>query len=160
MTGIDDKLHSRINTLCAVGDALGEEGDFDAALDKYWEAFDLLPHPKTDWEAGTWLLGAIGDANFQRGDFAIARDILVNAMQFPDAVGNPFLHLRLGQCQFELGSLNQAEEELMRAYKDGGADVFAHEDRKYLEFVASHARRLKPPRKNPFWKIWSRNESR
>jgi hypothetical protein len=26
--------------------------------------WDLLPEPKTSWEAATWLLGAIGDANF------------------------------------------------------------------------------------------------
>lgn len=75
-------------------------------------------------------------------------------------MGNPFLHLRLGQCQFELGSFDVATDELMRAYKGGGADVFAHEDRKYLEFVAARALDLKPPRKKSFWKIWSRNQSR
>lgn len=75
-------------------------------------------------------------------------------------MGNPFLHLRLGHCQFELGSFDVAADELMRAYKGGGADVFAHEDRKYLEFGAARALDLKPLRKKSFWKIWSRNQSR
>jgi hypothetical protein len=30
-----------------------------------WSAWDLLPEPQADWEAATWILGAIGDVNFQ-----------------------------------------------------------------------------------------------
>jgi hypothetical protein len=29
----------------------------------------LLPEPQTDWEAATWILAAIGDANFLGDDF-------------------------------------------------------------------------------------------
>jgi transposase len=46
----------------------------------YLQAWDLLPEPKTEWEAATWLLAAIGDANFQiqPGTFEFALDHLVD----------------------------------------------------------------------------------
>jgi hypothetical protein len=66
-----------------------------------WRAWDLLPEPKTEWEAATWILAAVGDANFLGADYVAGRDNLATAMHCPGAIGNPFMHLRLGQCQFE-----------------------------------------------------------
>ena len=58
-------------------------------------------------------------------------------MHCPDAIGNPFLHLRLGQCQFELGNLDRAADELARAFLIEGKQVFEDSDPKYLDFVES-----------------------
>jgi hypothetical protein len=101
----------------------------------------LLPEPKTDWEAATWILGAIGDANFLGKDYLAGRENLSMAMHCPDAIGNPFLHLRLGQCQFELGNLDRAADELARAYMGAGDEIFEGAE-KYLAFLKT---RLKPP---------------
>lgn len=151
---LPEEIHDSIKDLSAAGDALAESDQFDAALSKYWEAFDLLPEPKTKWEAGTWLLTAIGDANFLKGDFVAGRDNLSNAMHFPDAVGNPFLHLRLGQCQYEVGNLDRATDELLRAYGLEGAEIFESEDPKYLLFLRSRVPEPEPAKKKPFWKFW------
>jgi hypothetical protein len=56
-------------------------------------------------------------------------------MHCPGAIGNPFLHLRLGQCQLELGDRKRAADELTRAYAIEGKDIFANEDRKYFAFL-------------------------
>lgn len=141
MIELDDLTHERIQALCAEGDALAEETNYPAALKKYWAAWDLLPEPQTDWEAATWILAAIGDANFLGGDFVAGRDNLSVAMHCPAAIGNPFLHLRLGQCQFELGDLDRAADELARAYMGAGDEIFAGAD-KYFEFLKN---RLEPP---------------
>jgi tetratricopeptide (TPR) repeat protein len=145
MPELSQELLEKIQAHSADGDELAEDGDFDAALEQYWAAFDLLPEPQTEWEAGTWVLAAIGDALFLKGDFEAGRDNLGYAMNFPDALGNPFLHMRLGQCQFELGNLDRAADELMRAYMGAGNEVFADEDRKYLEFLATRARDIELP---------------
>ncbi|MEN2470338.1 hypothetical protein [Burkholderia sp. GS2Y] len=145
MAELDNLLHERIAALSEAGNALAEDENYEGALAKYWEAFDLLPEPRTDWEAGTWLLAAIGDANFHRGDYAAGRDNLGHAMHFPDAIGNPFLHLRLGQCQLELGNLDRAADELMRAYMGGGPELFEDEHGKYLRFLATRAEGIKTP---------------
>ena len=92
-------------------------------------------HAKTEWAAATWILGAIGDANFFSDDFDAGRDNLSMAMRCPDAVGNPFLHLRLGQCCFEVGEVDRAADELGRAYMGEGKEIFEDEDPKYFEFL-------------------------
>ncbi|WP_396333749.1 tol-pal system YbgF family protein [Burkholderia anthina] len=145
MAELDDVLYERIGTLSEAGDDLTEAGDFAGALAKYREAFDLLPEPKTNWEAGTWLMAAIGDTHFLQADYATGRDTLEHAMHFPDAVGNPFLHLRLGQCQFELDELDRAADEMMRAYMGGGPELFEDEDDKYLRFLATRAEGIEAP---------------
>ena len=136
-TELSDAAHVKIKDLCARGDQQAAKREFDAALRLYWEAFDLLPEPSTRWEAGTWILMAIGDANFLARDFVAGRDNLTTAMHYPAAIGNPFIHLRLGQCQFELGELDRAADELTRAYMGGGMDILLEDDPKYLEFLES-----------------------
>lgn len=138
---LSDERDARIQMLCKQGDELAASYDFPAALERYWSAWDLLPEPRTEWKAATWILAAIGDANFLDGDYAAGRDNLSMAMHCPDAIGNPFLHLRLGQCQFELGDLDRAADELARAYMGGGSDIFDGED-EYFDFLKT---RLQPP---------------
>jgi tetratricopeptide (TPR) repeat protein len=141
MAELDNAIHERIQALCAKGDELAKEAKYPAALTKYWAAWDLLPEPQIDWEAATWILAAIGDTNCLGGDFVAGRDNLSMAMRCPGAIGNPFLHLRLGQCQFELGNLDHAADELARAYMGAGDQIFEGAD-KYLAFLKT---RLKPP---------------
>jgi len=149
---LDDHVHAEIERLTRSGDAFAEQGNFPNALSEYWKAFDLLPEPKTDWEAATWILGAIGDANFLGKDFQAGVDNLSSAMHCPGAIGNPFLHLRLGQCRFETGNLERAADELARAYALEGEDIFAIDDPKYFEFLKTRIE-IEPPRKKPWWKF-------
>lgn len=142
MSELPDLLHRQITSLSSEGDRLAEAEQYADALAQYWTAWALLPEPKTNWEAATWLLAAIGDANFLSGDFKAGRDNLANAMHCPGAIGNPFLHMRLGQCQFELGNLDQAADELTRAYLIEGIDLFENEDSKYVHFLKT---KLNPP---------------
>lgn len=152
MPELPDDLHAEIQRLCAAGDALAQEGKYADALPAYWAAWDLLPEPKFEWEAATWVLAAIGDANFLAGDFVAGRDNLGNAMRCPGAVGNPFLHLRLGQCQLELGEHNRAADELLRAYMGAGSDIFKDQDPKYLRFLQGKAKGIEGPKKA--WQFW------
>ncbi|WP_229207209.1 MULTISPECIES: tol-pal system YbgF family protein [unclassified Duganella] len=130
--------------LSAQGDQLAKTGKFSEAIPVYWQAWDILPEPKQDWNAALWLLAAIGDANFgfKNKDYVACRDNLSYAMRVPGAIGNPFLHLRLGQCQFELGNMGRAADELARAYIPEGRAIFKEDDPKYLGFIKS---KLKPP---------------
>lgn len=152
----DDATHAEIKRRCALGDGHVQRAEYPQALTQYWAAWDLLPEPKTEWEAATWILGAVGDANFASGDYVAGRDNLSNAMSCPGAIGNPFLHLRLGQCQFELGNLDRAADELIRAYMGAGADIFAQEDEKYIAFLQTRADDIKaqgkPKKPWQFWK--------
>jgi hypothetical protein len=133
MPDLSDILQTRIDQLCAQGDSHADAGRYADALAVYWAAWDLLPEPKLENVAATWILAAVGDANFLSGDFVAGRDNLSTVMHCPGAINIAFLHLRLGQCQHELGELARARDELMRAYLGGGMALFAAEDPKYLE---------------------------
>lgn len=86
---------------------------------------------------------AIGDANFRQRDYAAGCDNPGHAMHFPDTIGNPFLHLRLGQCRFEPDNLDRAADELMRACMGGGPELFEDEHGKDLRFLATRTERIK-----------------
>ncbi len=141
-TELDDATFRNIEELCARGNDLAGESRLGEALDVFWSAWDLLPEPQTDWEAATWILGAIGDVNFHQGNYEAGRDNLGLAMHCPGAIGHAFLHLRLGQCQFELSNSDRAADELARAYVLEGDKLFETEDSRYLAFIKS---RLEPP---------------
>ncbi|WP_159022091.1 hypothetical protein [Formosa sp. L2A11] len=135
MAELDDKTYLDIQDLCEKGDSLVDQENFSLAIENYWKAFDLVPEPKTDWDAVTWILTAIGDANFIGNDFQAGVDNLSTAMHCPGGIDNPFIHMRLGQCQFEVGNLDRAADELTRAFAIEGDEIFSEDDPKYLEFL-------------------------
>ena len=133
-------IYERITHLSALGDVLAREKKYDDAIKRYQEAWDLLPEPKTAWKAASWLLTAIGDANFFSNRFDTCIEVFGRAIVHGvGGLGNPFLHLRLGESLFERGRLGEAADELMRAYMGGGADIFGTEDPKYLQYLKTIA---------------------
>jgi hypothetical protein len=142
MPGIPNNIHNDIQRLCAQGDANLEARDFSRAYENFTSALALVPEPKSDFEATTWILAALGDTYFFSKDFPQLRNVLTDAMHCPGAIGNPFLHLRLGQAQFELDELDRAADELCRAYMGAGKGIFENDDPKYFEFLKT---RILPP---------------
>ena len=139
MDTIADPLREEITRRSHARDALAEAGSFEAAIAEYNEAWKLIPEPKTDWDASTWVLAAIGDAAFQGGFMKSAQDALDYAMHCPGGIGNPCIHLRLGQVLLSRGDEKRAADELMRAYMVEGEEIFRTEHPKYLAFLKSRA---------------------
>jgi len=129
------KLLSEITKLCAQGDAFLKGNGFEQAIAKYKAAWNLLPEKKLNWEAATWILTSAGDAYFRQGDYEKSLASFVGAVQGPGGLGNPYIHLRLGQSYFELGDTAKAGDELTRAYMGAGDDIFKDEDEKYPTFL-------------------------
>ena len=132
---LDSGLYARIKALCEQGDQASEAGRFQEAKGCFLEALAFIPEPLEEWEASTWVLTALGDCSFLLHDLAAARGYLSRAVRCPDGLGNPFIHLRLGQCQLELGEEARARDELARAYMGGGPEIFDGEDPKYFAFI-------------------------
>jgi len=132
-------VHEAIQHFCADGDALAAARRYEEAIAEYNRAWEIVPEPKNRWNASTWILAAIADAAFLAGYNTSAREALEYAMTCPDAVGNPFLHLRLGQILFDSEEHDRAAEELMRAYMGAGSEIFAAEDDRYLAFLRTKA---------------------
>lgn len=134
---LDDATYNEITRLCEDGDNLAASGDFREALRLFHRSWGLLPEPKEDWDASTWILSAIGDAYFFLGDFENVVAALTNAVHCPNGLGNPFIHLRLGEAAFELGQMERAGDELSRAFMGAGKEIFANEDPKYFTYLES-----------------------
>ena len=64
---LDASTHEEINALCAKGDRLAEAKSYEAAIAEYNRAWSLVPDPKNEWHASTWILAAIADACFLAG---------------------------------------------------------------------------------------------
>jgi tetratricopeptide (TPR) repeat protein len=132
---LDDAVHQQITYLSERGNALMEDGAPARAVEMFERALDLVPEPKTDWEAATWLNASVGDALFAQRQFAAARDRFLDALNCPGGPTNPFIQLRLGECCHELGDLPRARQHLMRAYMLAGLEIFASEPRKYYDLI-------------------------
>lgn len=134
---LDDHTYSQIQLTSAEGDDFAEAGKYDEALGKYNLAWELMPEPRTEWEASTWVLTAIADVAFKAGYFSSAGAALDYALLCPSALGNPFIHLRRGQVLFEQGDMEAAVQELPRAYMGAGEEIFSEDDPKYALFLGS-----------------------
>ena len=132
---LDDVTHEREKMLCAEGDSLAESQRYNAAIEKYEAALMLLPKPESNWDAATWIFTAIGDAYFLLRDYRQAYAAFSNATHWPGGVGNPFIHLRLGEIQLELGNEIVAADELTRAYMGAGRKIFEDEPPKYFDLL-------------------------
>jgi tetratricopeptide (TPR) repeat protein len=133
------QVHSQITALSEQGSEQFDAGQYEEALRLWCQALELIPEPRENWEASTWVFTSIGDALYHLGRFEKALDALSNAIRCPDGLGNPYLHLRLGQVQFELGNQDRAADELMRAYMGGGPEIFEDDEPKYLDFLKTRA---------------------
>lgn len=135
MLELPDDIHFKVKDLCKQGDDLANLGSYEDAKSKYIAALDLLPGKPWDWAAGTWIYVAIGDVHFRTQNFEKSFKCFYNAVQSPQGLGNPFIHLRLGQLYFEQGNMDKAADELTRAFMGGGLQIMMEDDPKYLDFL-------------------------
>ena len=129
---MEDEIYDRIVELCEEGDELVEEDCYPEAIIRYEAALELVPNPKYIWEASTCIYTALGDVYFLQSQFQEALNQFQEALKCPDAIGNPFIQLRIGQCFFELEDIMKAREFLLKAYMLDGTEVFEDEEEKYF----------------------------
>jgi tetratricopeptide (TPR) repeat protein len=135
---LQEVLYRQITYFSERGNVLMDAGRPAAAADLFLRAMELLPEPKAQWEAATWLNGSLGDALFAQQNYRGALQYFADALNCPDGIANPFIQLRLGECFYESGDLVRAEDHLMRAYMLEGREIFASEPEKYFELIAAH----------------------
>ncbi len=112
---LDEELHQKIKVHCAQGNDLANAQRFEDAIAEYNKAWLLIPDPKNDWEAATWVLAVIADSTYLGGYTTTVREAIEYGMTCPGAIGNPSMHLRYGQILFDVNERDRADDELMRA---------------------------------------------
>ncbi len=137
MKELSDAILDRIDEICEEADLLFEDEKSEEAIAKYNEAITLLPEPIEEYEPSAWLISSIGDVHFFDGAYEKALAQFEHAIGCVDSEENPYLLLRIGQCFFELGEMQEAEDALHEAYAIEGEEIFEDEEPKYLEFLLS-----------------------
>jgi tetratricopeptide (TPR) repeat protein len=132
---LDQRITDKTLQLCQQGYELFDQGDIKTALRRFYAAWNLLPKPQTQWEQAGWILTALGDAYFAKGEFNNAIEALRSALHCPKALGNPIIHLRLGQSLFESNELHSALEQFELVVTNGGSNLFEQEPPKYRKLL-------------------------
>jgi len=129
------EIESQVMLLCRLGYALHDSGDFKNALRKFYSAWALLPKPQSQWREATWVLTALGDAYYSKGDYDNGQRALNSALYCPEGMGNPVIHIRLGQCLFELGDNKAARAQFSQACENGGDQLVSAQESRYLTLL-------------------------
>lgn len=111
------------------------EGNFQATIEEYNKALDLIGENIKRSKHAVMLYSGIGEAYFLQNKWEDALEFYGNAVMSDGGLGEPLIHLRLGQLRYELGQKEKAKDELMRAYMGGGMDYFQGENPKYFGLI-------------------------
>jgi tetratricopeptide (TPR) repeat protein len=125
----------KLRQLCQQGYQQLDAGNSKQAIRLFYCAWTLLPKPQTQWQEAGWVLTALGDAYFKKADYKNGEQALLSALHCPKALGNPIIHLRLGQCLYEMGDLPKALEQFQQVVQYGGTALFSTEENKYLQHL-------------------------
>lgn len=137
---LKDEIYEQVELISEEGNDFADDEEYAAAAGKFKEALELVPDPKTDWEASTWLYSSIGNMYFMLDDFAQAAEYFLQAISCPDGKINSFIQMRLGQSFLELKQEDKALEHLLKGYRLGGKSLFAEEESKYLAFLGKRVK--------------------
>jgi len=133
---LPERLFTSIEALSEIGNEFADQGRLGEAVSQWANALSLLPDPKADWEAYTWLSASIGDARYQLGQFEQARHDFYDALNGPDGLENPFIHYRLGQCLIKLGDREAGLNSLFKAYMLDGENIFIEDESEGMLMLA------------------------
>jgi tetratricopeptide (TPR) repeat protein len=117
---------------------LDRDGRQQAAIDTYERALEQLPDPPYESHLAMIALCSIGELNFLHGKLESAFEDFSEAVKCKGGLGNPHIHMRLGQLRFQRGELNRATDEFMRVYMASGEQFFQGEDRKYFQLIREY----------------------
>lgn len=132
---LPEDVYDQILALSEQGDNYEENEEFDAAILQYEQALALLPEPKSQWEAATWIYVALGDALFSENRLQEALIAYENALISPEGSANPYIWFCLGEVFFILQDLPKAKENFRNAYQLDGVYIFEDQNPAYLELI-------------------------
>ncbi len=135
MSQLNSKQTEKIKLHCARAYEVYDSGDFSGALRLFYQAWLLVPKPQTDYQESGWILTGIGDTYFQLGKYPQACEALNSALHCPGTDNNPFILMRIGQAHYDHQEKPLARKFLLKAYRQGGTEIFKKESKVYLEAI-------------------------
>ncbi len=135
---LSENLYAKIIALSEEADEMFESGLIEKSIELNVKALSLVPVPKEEWEATTWLATAIGDGFYELGGLENANTYYELSYKSPGGIENPYVNFCLGQINYDFRRFDKSQEFFMRAYMLGGYEVFEGEDPKYFETIKNN----------------------
>lgn len=128
-------ITSTIDKITKSAKHLALSGKFDASIEEYEKALALLGESPKESKFAVMIYSGIGETYFLQEKWEDALTYYGNAVMSKGGLGEPLIHLRLGQIRFELGDVEKSKDEFMRAYMGGGEFIFEGENPKYFDLI-------------------------
>lgn len=130
----DNKLEKEIISIVESGNRDHNKNDFSSALNKYNQAWKLIPEPKLDWVFARWICSCIYSAYFDMADFSNAKNWAEIALQTSGSNIDTSRAIDMGMACYELGQYDESYKYFSEAYNLGQTRAFKERPKKYLDF--------------------------
>lgn len=111
------------------------QGEYTKAIGILKEALSLIDNPIYESKYAFPLFANIGENFFLQNKLEDSLEHFGYAIKSRGGLGEPAIHLRIGQIRYEFGQMEKAKDELMRAYMGGGTLLFDGIDSKYFDLI-------------------------
>lgn len=115
-----------------------EQERLEEAIEACNHAYSFIPEPKAFFEESMVIFSRIGEIHFAQKKFEDSFEDFCYAVKCKNGLGNPHIHMRLGQLQYHRGNMKRAADEFMRSYMGAGKTFFKHEDPKYFNLISKY----------------------
>ena len=130
------ELVSKITEISRKAKGLAFAEKYAASIEEYKKGIELIGEKIMESKYAVMLYSGIGEAYYLQKKWEEALEYYGHAVMSEGGLGEPLIHLRLGQLRYELGQKEKAKDELMRAYMGGGEIYFEHENPKYFALIS------------------------
>ncbi len=133
-------IDDRIEWYCEQGNDLFEQDEHLQAIAIWQKALDEIPDLEESWEHVVWLKVSIADAYYMEDEYQLSLDALLDALNYPEAIDNAFIHFRAGQCYYQLEAFEKSQNALLKSYMLADKEIFddhEEEGKFYYEYLAS-----------------------
>ena len=128
MKDLEPELKEQVVALCQKGMEQAEIERYEASNRTFGKIYELIPEPKSEWKAYTWLQASRADNFFELKEYKQALDLLSESVELDeDYKKNAYVRMRIGQCLHEMKQVGAAKEALQHAYELGGEEIFEDE---------------------------------
>jgi tetratricopeptide (TPR) repeat protein len=128
-------LSDQIVAIVEQGNRLHHDHKWDQALDKYAEAWELLPEPIAHWDLTEWIASCKVSIYMERQDYQQANEWALIAVEaVKDNPRQTSAKITVGMICYETNNKEEAYRWFEEVHNFGGARAFQGFDRKYLQF--------------------------
>jgi len=136
MSELEDTIKALVVPLCEKAVQQQDNERYDGSNRSLQKVLDLIPEPKHEWKAYSWLQLSRADNYYELKQYTEALELISDTLTRDNSSqSNPYVMMRYGQCLFEINKKTEAKDALKKALELGGEEIFEDEYVKYLKFI-------------------------